>query len=333
MSASGSYKTINSKSSFYTMCRSKEALNLRDGGIKIVGHFMCRYGSDCKEAHDRGQVSLKPHIHSWDKMLDKSSINIYTIYRNIIDTITQSRDSIKNSLYASKVGKLESMNFIELTQFWYDLACYHRRIANELPSKKMKSSVVPDLGEGGYRYKEDVPQFALPNEDIIWSIQRTFHPCPIYDKMMKHPQEVYGISFICTGNINCKLGEHNPSKEACTDDLLYGKCSCISPDTIIEQKKHIESKLLELKKQLESSVDSDGFKVKLSKKVHIEITTKIAELEQVYRKIPIRKIHYTEQKMIPMSVHLEAVIAVKAKEVDISKPELQTVKKLGKKAY
>ena len=329
------HKTINSKSpEINTVCRSFLGTSLKERGFKITGLYMCRYGASCKEAHQWSQLTLKKYINDWNTMLDKSSINLYTIYRNIIDTITQSRDNIKNLKYTSQVSKLESMNFIELLQFCYDLICYHRRIAKELPSKRMKGSVVPDLGEGGYRYKEDVPQFYLENEDIFWALERTLHPCPIYDKMIKNRDCVYATTHICPGDINCKLGEHNVSKEACNDDLLYGKCSCVSSSEIIEKKKYIEGELLELKKKLESSVDSDGFTVKLSKKVHGEITSKITELEQVYIKIPSRKIHYTEQKMKPMSDHLKAIAVVKVKEVDITKLEITTiVKKLIKKSY
>ena len=334
MSKTYEHKTINSKpSEIYTVCRSFLGNSLKERGFKITGLYMCRYGASCKEAHQWNQLKLKKYINDWDTMLDKSSINLYTIYRNIIDTITQSRDNIKNSKYASQISKLESMNFVELLQFCYDLICYHRRIAKDLPSRKMKGSVVPDLGEGGYRYKEEVPQFYLENEDTFWALERTLHSCSMYENMMTHRDCVYATSHICTGDINCKLGEHNPSKIACNDDILYGKCSCISSSKIIEEKKYIESELLELKKQLESSVDSDGFQVKLSKKVHTEITTKIAQLQELYMKIPSRKIHYTEQGMKPMSVHLAAVAVVKAKEVDISKLEITAVKKLVKKSY
>ena len=331
-------KNINfkskSKSEIYTVCRSFLGTSLKERGFKITGLYMCRYGDECNEAHGWGQLKLKKYISDWDTMLDKSSINLYTIYRNIIDTIIQSRDGIKNSKYTSQVSKLESMNFIKLLQFCYDLICYHRRIAKELPSRRMKGSVVPDLGEGGYRYKEEVPQFYLENEDTFWALERTLHSCSMYENMIKNKECVYATTHICTGDINCKLGEHNILKEACNDDLLYGTCSCVSSSKIIEDKKHIESELLKLKKQLELSVDTDGFKVKLSKKVYGEITSKITELQHVYMKIPSRKIHYTEQGMKPMSVHLEVIAAAKVKEVNIEKLEITTtVKKLVKKSY
>jgi len=334
MSKSHNHNTNNSKPiEKNTLCRSFLGFNLRDKGYKINGLFMCRYGALCKEAHKWEDIVLKDHIRIWETKMDKSHISLYKLYRNIIDTITQSRDGIKNPKYAHQVHKLESMNLVEVLQFCYEIICFHRKIAKNLPSRKMfKGSETPDIGEGGYRYKEDVPQFYLDDEDIFWSLERTLHECPMHKNILMNPHSPHAIATICTGDVNCKLGEHNPTKIACCDDLLYGKCKCLSNEKITDEKKRIETELLQMKEQL-NVVDSDGFQVKISKKMHQEISEKIIKLQQDFIKIPIRKIHYTEQGIVPMSVHMESIRVEKVKEVDISKLEITPMKKLTKKSY
>ena len=326
------HKFNNSKPEINTLCKSFYGNELKKKGFNVIGLYMCRYGDSCREAHSWDQIKRKLYIDEWEKM-DKTHISLYGISQNIINTITQSGDSINNTKYKHQISKLNKMTFVELLQFCYDIICFHRKIAKNLPSKKSKGSETPGIGEGGYRYKEDVPQFWLENEDIFWALERTLHDCPTHTNMIMNRTVCRSTSTLCTGHINCKLGEHEPSKVACCDDLLYGKCSCVAASKFIDEKKRIESELLELKKQLTSSLDSDGFQVKLSKKTQQDISDKIKNLSEDYAKIPVRKVHYTEQGMVPMSIHLAAVAEVKAKEIDITKLELAPVKRLVKKSY
>ena len=335
MASTKSSKTNNtSDKKKISMCRSFLGNELKSRGFRVHGLYVCRFGSSCKEAHSWSELQMMPHIREWNTMLDKSSIDLLSIRKNIIDVITQSRDSIKNSKFASMIHTIHRIELVELFQYMYDLICHQRRIAKELPSRKTQGSEAPGIGVDGYKYKEDVPLLYLENEDIFWALQRTLHPCAAYLRMISNKDVSHPATAICCGEDNCKHGEHDKTRIACVKDMITGSCDCSKHAQDIER---LESEISELNKQLEDSVDSDGFQVKLSKKVRDEILQKISLLKKEQSMIPEpRVLHYSKQGMIPYSQRVaENELRVKEKaEVDLAKLELVApAKKIVKKVY
>jgi hypothetical protein len=323
----------NTNTEVISVCRSFYGNELKARGYKIHGLYQCRFGATCKEAHKWEQIRMKKHIREWYSTTDKSTIDLLALEQNIISVINQSKDSIKNSKFSGVVHMINRMAFVELLQFCYDLICYHRKIAKELPSKRSQGSEVPGIGEGGYRYKEEVPQFYLENEDLFWALERSLHTCKSHMTMMSNKDMSFQATAICCGDINCKFGEHDITKVACVEDIISGSCTCLTSQQIMDETKRIESELLVYKKQIEESLDAEGFQIKISKKIRDEISQKIIALQRAYSSIPIRKIHYTEQGMIPLAKRKETIKA-ETKEVDISKLEITTpVAKIVKKSY
>ena len=107
------------------------------------------------------------------------------------------------------------------------------------------------------------------------------------------------VKDICCGDINCKEGVHNKSDLICIDDMMTGKCSCISREIYTEQKTSLEQELKLL--TITNETDKDGFITKSTKKKDpariIELTSQLNNMK--------RMIHLTEEGTIPMSVHIE----------------------------
>lgn len=329
MSHPAAKKYINTEK--ISLCRSFWGQTLKERGYSIYGLNPCRFGASCKEAHSWEELRCKKHIRDWYTTMDKSSIDLLALRTNIISIVEQSRDSIKDKKYSSVVHSLHKMSLPELLQFTYDIICFHRKIAKNLPSKRTQGSIVPDIGEGGYRYKEDVPKFELENEDIFWSLERSLHPCSTHMTMFQNKDKVHQASAICCGDVNCKFGEHDISKIACVEDMMTGKCSCLTIQQILDRKKQIELELLDLKKQIENSVDSEGFQIKITTRVRTEISQKIKALQEAFGRLPVRSIHYTEQGMVPFNTRFEEQQKTVQKEIDISKLEISTTIRKVKK--
>lgn len=327
-------KHINTNTEIISVCRSFLGNELKARHYKIQGLYQCRYGSTCKEAHRWDQLRMKKHIRDWYSKTDKSDVDLLALHDNIIEVITLNSDSIKNPKYKSAVPTIQRISFVELLSFTYDLICYHRKIKKVLPSRRTQGSEVPDIGEGGYRYKEDVPQFELKDEDLFWSLERSLHPCETHMRMMANKDITYQATELCCGDINCKFGEHDASKVACTEDMIKGTCTCLTTQQILDEKTRIGTELRSAEKQIEDSIDSDGFQIKISKKVREEISWKTSELKRAFSLLAVRKIHYTEQGMIPLLKRIADRDATKVTEIDITRIEITTpVKKVLKKTY
>jgi len=349
MSSIKGHKTNDSKSTeIISWCRFIKATELGrpighigpagiiGQGIKIVGTKMCQYGKQkCRAAHEHTQLSIPSYITTWNEM-DKKDINLLSIQNNIIESITQGKDNIKNPKYISAAQTINKMNLDELIQFWYDITCFHRKLAKELPYKRgFKGSVQPEIVHG-YRYREDVPTFNLNDEDNIWALKRTLCECEANKNMMTNRHQVHTFFSICCGDDNaCKLGEHDSSKIACIPSLLTGVCSCLSLEQITAETLRINTIISSYDKQLEDSVDMDGFQVKLSKKVRDNIIAEKHELQYELSKL-FRKRHYCDEGMVSLAqriIESEESNRV-AKVVDVSKIEIKaTGTRIVKKKY
>jgi len=264
----------------------------------------CTYGESCRGAHSLSELQLLSHISKWNK-IDKSTYNFLELHEHIIDVINRDKIKIKSSF--EKFSKINEMNFIELINFWHDLACKYRKISKEIPRRRdWKSSAPPQIHTSGYVYADDVPGFYLDDkfEDNAWAIDRITRKCSTHtifrDKVLKREQVT--IWDMCLGENNCKEGVHYINEQLCINDFLNGKCECETKVDFDSDITRLNSEIEELEKQLESSK-----KVKQKEKINNELYKKKTE-----RNEKNRMIHYTDVGMKP---HTEKWIAYCVKKV------------------
>jgi hypothetical protein len=308
------------KNSIVSWCIPSYVLYLQNGSVgenkyRVINIPTCRNGCNCYNAHFHSQIKLKPNIQAWNRP-DKSDFNLYTTMEIVKSKLTLAREVIRNQKFLTKIQLLHTMSFNELLAFWYEVACFHRRISKELPSKKFhKSSILPEFKEG-FRFKEDIYAAECYLDDIeddVWALERTLHCCPKHSYVLENKDKIINAFDLCPGDMNCKLGVHENENEACIDDMITGSCKCSTIEEINKlnadnqiYNNTIAKEISSLKTQLNSSIDADGFEIKLSKKVRAECETKIKELESQFRPTNfVRKIHYTEQKMVCLNKLIE----------------------------
>ena len=258
----------------------------------------CSYGNECIGAHDIDNVYKLNHIVKWEKV-DISTFNFAELYYDIINVINKDKKLIKDKCDIN-FDNIEKLTFVELLHLWQKVACTYRKLANSLP-KKNQIQINKPMPVSGYTYYEDVPQFNLSDkfEDYAWAIERMTHYCKqqnIFDnkldtlqRMDKRkitPNELVTINEICIGSVNCKQGVHTLKEMLCVDDFYRGKCACLSPSDIVSQSEEIEEHM--------ALVGN-----KKSPKYFI-LKERLDRLKNT-----IRKIHYSEQGMLPFNDQLE----------------------------
>lgn len=337
------------------MCPIEYGNFLRRSGHPVIGHKYCKFGANCYNAHSFDEMVLKEHIEKFQDKRDFSDIDIGKMRDNVIEVLEKAKDTINNIKYRSKISKIHELKIDELMAFWFDITCYHRRIAKELPTHKSwqdtKSKPQP---KEGFHFKSDVPTFALDDEDNAWSIERLLHMCPKHLALLKAKETNTPIHIddLCGGHINCKLGVHIEKDMICVDDLTNGMCSCVSPydedkleeldeeiTTTMEKsevtKQTLEAEINLLHMKMNQPIDEDGFTRKLTKQEKEEIKKMIQEKEAHLNSItkPIedlakekeriiyglanRKLHLTDLGLVPLCEHLEK----KAQEKEIKAKE------------
>lgn len=304
-----------------TFCRVIYGKHLNTIGYNITNiHHECRYGSTCNGCHNPSEFKLLSHIPRWEKK-NKSHINLLEIKESIIDSFTKELHKIKNIKYRSSIMHARSLSFNELLHYWFDITCYHRKIAKTLKSKSECE---------GYSNKKDVPKFFLQDEDNVWALERVLHYCPKFKIMTQNKGNTTNIRDICIGHRNCKMGVHDYKDIVCIDDLIHGKCSC-GPDTYNDSKTHILCEIQKLKSKLVNKVDSDGFQVQISKLLKTKITSDILILEKQLSTLKPRMIHYTEQGIIPLSQRIKEKELSRPKDINCEKIKTKTTRRVMKK--
>ncbi len=332
--ASATKSTTNAYSDARTKthwCMSHLCISLNKQGHDIVGFRPCKFGADCYNAHKEEDIEEKPLIAMWNRIKDFSTFDIGAMMDNILEVMSKSKDLVNNPKYRSGIANINSLGFIELLGFWYDIACHHRRIAKELPSKRewqdTKSKPMP-IEE--YHFSGDVPQFYLEKEDNVWALERVLHMCPDYAKLTKTRR--MNMNEICGGSINCKKGVHHVEDLVCVDNLLTGECSCMCEEEIEMTRMQIDADIEKFKTMLETSVDADGFQVKMSKKVKDGILEDIREKKRELASIKPRMRHLTELGLVPLKVHLDKKKEI-AMKVEAAVEEIVVTNKILKKKY
>jgi hypothetical protein len=311
-------------------CMSQLCITLNKQGYDIVGFQFCKFGPTCYNAHKEEDIEKKPLIALWDRIKDFSTFDLGAMMDNILETMDKSKQMVNNPKYRSGMANIHSLGFPELLAFWFDIACHHRRIAKELPSKKKWHDKSLPMPIEEYHYQEDVPQFYLENEDNAWALERVLHMCPDHMKLTKTRR--LNMSEICGGAFNCKKGVHKMEEVVCVENLINGECKCMCEEEIEMTRHQIESDIEKLYTMLETSVDADGFQIKLSKKIKDNIHAEIRDKKQELASIPPRMRHLTELGLIPLKVHLEKKREI-AKKVEAAVEEIVVTKKVLKKKY
>jgi len=312
-------------------CQSQRCISLNKEGYDIVGFQFCRFGATCYNAHKEEEIEKKPLVAMWERIKDFSTFDLGAMMDNILEVMDKSKQLVNNPKYRSGMANVHSLGFVELLAFWYDIACHHRRIAKELPSKrKWQDTKSKPMPMEEYHFQEDVPQFYLQNEDNFWALERALHMCPDQAKLSKNRR--INAKDICVGAFNCKKGVHKMEDVVCVDNLLTGECQCMCEDEIEMTRNQIETDIQKLYTMLETSTDADGFQIKLSKKVKDDIHGEIREKKQEIASIAPRMRHLTELGLVPLKVHLEKKREI-AKKVEAAVEEIVVTKKVLKKKY
>lgn len=180
---------------------------------------------NCRGAHSEEEIILYNHIKTFNEM-DKSLIDLYKLYNIIKNKIIEEKFKIKLEEHKNKIDNIDKYNFVELLQLWRELACYYRKISKTDPS---------------------IPQLYLDeNEDIVWSLERITKMCNTFIKQNRITKDKLLTSDLCLGSHNCKEGVHNYNELLCIDDILYGKCNCMSKKELdgLEIEQHNLYRLL-----------------------------------------------------------------------------------------
>jgi len=304
-----------------TWCIPYLARHLNELNFNITGHFECRYGSTCRQAHTKSEIVEMDHIKAW-RNRDKSTVDLFAIKKNIIQIIVTSKDSVNETKFRSKIINIESMRFDELLNFWFDITCFHRRLAKELPSKDHWTNRNKPNPVGGFFFKHEVPKFYLDNEEDVWSLQRTLRICEKHINLS--PDKAISLKDICCGDINCKEGVHTPSELVCIDNLLIGKCDCLSEDEIEEEK----SKLMEEGEEIQEQIKS----INVTKKTE-RYNSLINKYNQIVTKFNMlcRKKHLTEQGLVPLMVRIDREKSSPIPVLDVDNVEVKKVTRIVKK--
>jgi len=330
---------LNKKNLYCRDARANEIINIlgRSPFTQGKGYHIrkCIYESDCKGAHCKEEIQYYPHISRFNN-LDKSTFNFPELNNEILQIISNEKMKMKGNTeeFKERLNKIIELNFIELVQLWHDLACFYRKLSKKIPRRHM--NITDSVHTSGYKYSEEVPNFYLSetSEDFCWAFYRITIFCPIHQSFLQKidkKDSSLTIWDICLGDKNCKEGIHHTREFLCIDDFLFGKCDCESKDIFDNNKKSLENDIVknEEKYNIETNINK---KNKLS--ILIKNLKNRLHIKQ-------RKIHFTEQRMIPFNIQNERykknIETEKAKvEEEEQKKLIQPIKKvikisLGKK--
>lgn len=233
----------------------------------------CTY-ANCRGAHAESEIQILPSIYNFNAS-DKSKINLCLMYYNIIEQFDKNKTKIKHIEYIEKLKDYNKLNFVQLLNLWYDITCFHRKLKKDISKGIMTCELYSSI--------TDIPEFFIENENDAWNLERITKMCPDNSNLNKKITRDKAIIWdICIGSINCKKGCHNIAYMVCNDNLITGKCDCLSLESFNSKKQMLETKL------------SNMLKSPSNEKIKNKIKNVKNELAQM-----VRKIHLTEQGLIP----------------------------------
>jgi hypothetical protein len=309
-------------------CLAYYAKHLRQEGYDVKGYYECRYEDGCYCAHTQKDIKIKPHISKWAKE-SKDKIDLLKIMEKIITIIKKSSEDVVNPKYRSMIMNIEKLRFDELLHVWFDITCYHRRIAksDKINYKKFSRSSTP-ISIEGFQFKDDIPLFKLDEiEDDVWALQRTLRLCKKNEETI--PGVPIYIKELCCGDINCKEGVHALEHLVCVDNMIDGKCKCPT----FEQNETMKKSYIAQGQVFLEIINCPG----VEKKERADAVIEYNKIVSKYKKIEkyTKMIHLTEQGLIPLCERIKA----KAKEgsdiltVDEVISNVKSVEKIKRKEY
>ena len=308
-------------------CKGAYSRHLQLQGYKISQVKSCtRKPEECFGSHSE-KIKRKSFIEDWE-VKDKTNFDIFKLVNNIISTSKQLMDRVYNPELCTQIKNIDNMSFEEVISFWHDFECHYGNIRKQLP---WKSQGVSDKMFEKCRYKEDVPSIKLSDfsEDDIWALERTLQVCDAHFDIISNKEKTHLFESLCVGGYCCKWGVHDLSQYACLQNLQTGICDCPSSDDILKTKLSNNSKIAELKQQLQPSLDENGWVNVISKQTKTSIIEQIQSLETENSKL-CRKVHYTEKGMIPYNIRL-AEASKTTKSVDLHKIVIKSTISVMKK--
>jgi len=268
----------------------------------------------CRGAHCQGDVKPFPHIVKFDA-LNKATYTWPKLFAALKKIIAENTPAIKNADFLARATQLPEDGFFETIQLWRELACFHRKLAKELPMKEHGSATTH---ASGYKYSNDVPTFKLSEamEDTAWAFEKHTRRCYIQAAFEDKLQRKAPITpwDICLGDVNCKEGIHTRNEKICQADFMTGACSCLTTaqleaEELVKQQQVIElsTHLLQFHEETTApqKVQDEWATVRKGKPKAIDIRKKqmLQDIAQIQKEIAdlqiFRMIHYSEQGMIP----------------------------------
>lgn len=302
-------------------CKGAYATHMTGLGYRISNSTSCRRpANECFGSHTE-KIKKKDFIDKWEKK-EKSDFDILKLEQSIISIAKQMKDQTNNMELCKQITNIDNMSFEDIISFWHDFECHYGTIRKNLPWKSQGHS---DKTIEKFHYKEEVPSLKISgfNEDELWAFERSLHICDGHFNLIDNKDKCHSIEDICIGGYCCKHGVHSLSQFACLKDMKDGVCDCPSIELIDEEKQKNNVLISELKKQLTSSVDSDGWEIKITPKAKKIIEEQIL-VYQANNNNLYRKLHYTTEGMIPYNKRLADATKI-TKPVDLRNIEVKKV--------
>jgi len=250
----------------------------------------CKFGEKCKGAHHESEIQIMSHNHNFNN-LDKSKLDLISIYNDICDIFKKSKESVLHPEFKEELENYKKLDFVELLNFWFKITCYHRKAKKEYRN---------GTDNNYYKQSDNIPQFFLKDEDLAWSLERITKLCPKHNELIRkinYDKDKPILWDMCCGSINCKEGCHNISHMICKDNLINGKCECISLSEFSDKQSDLKLSISNIKEIIDGS-DENGFIKNLTSKKKKGLESKILKLNEELNNIK-RKIHLTEQGLVP----------------------------------
>ncbi len=308
-------------------CLAYYAKYLKEKGYNITGYYECRYEDECHCAHTQREIKIKPHISKWANCA-KNTIDLLKIMENVITSIQSSSDYVINPKYRSMIQNVEKLRFDELLHFWFDITCYHRRIAksDKINYKKFSRSSTPVPVEG-FQFKDNIPLFKLDPEieEDVWALQRTLRLCKKNDNT--NPGNPISVKDLCCGDINCKEGVHSLQDLVCVDDMIDGKCKCPT----FEQNEETKQSYIKEGQVFLEIMNRPGVNKKEKDDAIIEYNKIVFKYKKIEKYTKL--IHLTEQGLIPLCERIKAKQETAPKTVEEVLQKEKKVEKIARKKY
>jgi hypothetical protein len=283
----------------------------------------------CWGAHSVSELEIEPAIKKFES-IDWKKIDFYDFYQTLIKGIYSSLSAIRlfPELFEDfKSKKIPEMEFLEILVFWRKCALVMRKNRNEFDENpKMKSF--------GFKSKEDIPILHLGDWDpFAWSLTRACKPCQkhlsFFEEIKKGTTKYDLQEKMCSYSANCKAGIHHRNNQICLDDLLYGKCDCLSMEETNKSLNNLNNQIQKIIKKINSKV-----KVRLPKiencyddlrKLILDLRGKVVDIE-----LTQRKIHLSEKGVSPIQPSID-IIKLIIKEEEEKAKELLLLEKAEEK--